>query len=87
MSISLGFNNGILERVGIADAHPRYGVSWDEWSEERQRQRALSIGTWITKLGFPKGSYLWGSVWYGYDSKGGSGSALVTYNKPTTLGI
>lgn len=85
--ISLGFNQGVLTHVQLSDGHPRYGATWAEWSEGSERQRASSIGAWLTNMGFPAGTYTWGTVWYGYDSKGGTGSALVTYSRNGQDGV
>lgn len=77
VAISLGFNLGTLGMIGLADAHDKFGTSWSEWSEDKERARASSIGSWLTKRGIGAGNYSWGSVWVGYDPKGGGGSATV----------
>lgn len=77
VGISLGFNSGKLEQVSLSDHHTRYGSGWESWSEQNEVMRAESIGNWLSRKGFPSGSYSWGMVWSGYDSKGGFGSAVV----------
>lgn len=79
VGISLAFNRGAHECLSLADAHPQYGTGWNDWSEDKERRRGLSIGTWLAKRGFPAGNYPWGEVWAGNDAKGGSGSAGVRY--------
>jgi hypothetical protein len=79
--VSLAFNRGVLEEISLADASPRYGANWNDWSEERERARAASIGAWLSARGFPAGSYSWGQVWWGYDAKGGGGSAAVRFTR------
>jgi hypothetical protein len=79
VGISLGFNSGVLQFVRLADANAKYGAGWSEWSEEKERLRAASIGSWLVSKGYPVGTYSWGAVWAGYDAKGNSGSASVQY--------
>jgi hypothetical protein len=78
---SLAFNRGVLEEISLADANSKYGASWNDWSEERERARAASIGAWLNTRGFPAGNYSWGQVWWGYDAKGGGGSAVVRFTR------
>jgi hypothetical protein len=81
VAVSLAFNRGVLEEISLADANFRYGARWSDWSEEFQRARAASIGTWLRARGFPAGTYSWGQVWWGYDAKGGGGSAAVRFTR------
>lgn len=79
VAISLGFNRGTLEQISLSDANPKYGTSWDDWSEKQEQLRANAMGRWLTDRGYAAGSYSWGSVWAAYDAKSGSGSAGVRY--------
>ena len=79
VGIGLGFNSGVLESVTLTDAHTKYGAGWNEWSEEKERLRVASIGSWLASKGYTVGTFSWGSVWFGYDAKGGLGSASVQY--------
>lgn len=79
VGIALGFNSGVLESVTLTDAHTKHGTGWNEWSEEKERFRAASIGSWLGSKGYPVGTFSWGSIWAGCDSKGGFGSASVQY--------
>jgi hypothetical protein len=85
VAMSLGFNSGLLERVTLTNADVTFGGSWNEWSEEKERLRAASIGAWLRSKGFAAGTYSWGSVWAGFDAKGGSGSASVEYAAQPTV--
>ena len=88
VSISLGFNDGALQFVILTDAHTKYGAGWSEWSDEKERLRVSSIGGWLARMGYPVGTYSWGSISAGYDAKGGAGSASVRYApNPTTQAI
>jgi hypothetical protein len=75
VAISLAFNAGVLELIDLSDASPRFGTNWDEWSEEKERARAVSIGNWLRKQGFSAE----GQVWSGYDAKSGCGGATVRF--------
>jgi hypothetical protein len=77
--VSLAFNNDNLEVINLADTHARFGKSWADWSEEKARLRAISIGAWLNSKGFTARTYPWGSVWVGYDAKSASGSAVVRF--------
>ena len=79
VSVSLGFRDGHLAVLELFDANKKYGRTWDDWSEEKERSRAQSIGGWLARRGFQQGKYEWGDVWFGFDPKGGSGSAGVRY--------
>ena len=78
---SLGFWHGQLEAISLSDTDPTFGANWDDWSEAKEKRRAESIGSWLTGKGLPPGPYGWGSVWCGYDSRGGGGSATIRLNK------
>jgi hypothetical protein len=77
VGIALGFNLGKLEQVTLSDTHNKFGSGWDDWSEQKETLRAKSIGDWLSRKGFPSGSYAWGVVWCGYDPRGGFGAAFV----------
>lgn len=79
VGLSLGFNCGRLERITLTDANPKFGTSWNDWSEKQEHFRAEKIGHWLTGKGYPPGSYSWGAVWASYDVKGGFGSAGVRF--------
>jgi len=79
VGIALGFNGGTLEQISLSDVDPKFGTGWSEWSEEKEKQRAESIGNWLTGKGYRTGAYEWGGVWAGFDPKGGFGTATVRY--------
>lgn len=79
VGIALGFNGGQLEKISLSDVDPKFGTGWSEWSEEKERQRAESIGNWLIGKGYQAGAYEWGSVWADFDPKGGFGTATVRY--------
>src|ERR1043165_5455815 len=77
VAISLGFEGSRLAQIGVLDGNEVFGRGWDGWSEENERLRAESIGSWLAAQGFPSGKYSWGEGWSGLDPKGGFGSAGV----------
>ncbi len=79
VSITLGFEGSRLSQLELLDGNPKFGIGWDNWSEQNEKLRADSIGGWLTAQGFPSGRYTWGEVWSGYDPRGGFGSAGVRF--------
>lgn len=77
VGIALGFHAGRLEQISLSDANPGFGDSWPSFSERQEHLRAKSIGNWLARKGLSLGTYSWGSVWAGYDPKGGLGSAVI----------
>lgn len=69
-------NGGILSL--FAD-HPRFGKSWDDWSEQKERSRMAWLAEFLKVCGSPVGSYPWGKVEVLHDKKGGQGLAIVSY--------
>ena len=66
--------------MSFAASNPElYGANWSEWSEQKEQLRARETEAFLQHLGYPQGEYDWGSVWAGYDSKGGSGRATIKY--------
>lgn len=77
IAISLAFCESLFRELHVSDASPRFGSGWNDWSEEKERQRATSSMEWLRSLGFQAGRYSWGEVWGAYDPKGGFGLAGV----------
>ena len=77
---SLCFHKGIIESFNADIKSPElYGASWNDWSEEKEIDRAKDTQIWLRSVGCKIGKYPWGKVWAGYDSKGGSSKAGVRY--------
>ncbi len=79
VAICLGFVGGKIEEVAIVDAHDRFAQTRADWSEEKEKARAFSIGAWLQSKGHVAGNFPWGSIWVGYDAKGGGGEAVIRY--------
>jgi hypothetical protein len=65
---------------GLADPE-KYGSSWEDATEAKERQCAEDTEKWLAHLGVPSGEYSWGTVWTGFDMKGFSGGGLVRYSE------
>ena len=77
ISTVLTFNGGLLEEITFDDMNPQFGTGWSEWSKEKELSRAISIEGWLKSKGFAVGKHALGSIWAGFDDKGGHGSARV----------
>jgi len=78
-------------RLWIVD--PRYGTSWDDWSEEKELAHRDAHDAWLVeKLGpgerarAPGGMELgyslpWGDVWSTYDPRSGGSSIGVRFRR------
>lgn len=74
------FKGEVLESVHVAVIDARFGTGWDDWSQEKEMQRKAANDEWLLSHGLTPGTkYGWGSVWSGFDPKGGSSSAVIRY--------
>jgi hypothetical protein len=79
ISTVLRFSAGFLDMSTFADLNPKFGTRWSEWSPEKELSRANSIQSWLKSKGFAVGAQSWGSIWAGFDEKGGRGSGRVRF--------
>lgn len=79
--VALCFFGSQLETISLALTDSKYGTGWNDWSEEKERQRAKDTSKLLEKFGFHDGNYGWGCIWSGFEPKGGSGSTVITYKK------
>lgn len=78
--LAVFFKSEVLESVRITVTDPRFGTGWDDWSQEKEMQRKSANDQWLLAHGLTPGKqYAWGSVWSGFDPKGGSSSAVIRY--------
>lgn len=78
--ISICFYKGKCDSISLALYNPeKYGAGWDDWSEEKEKACAKDTENWLAKIGYPTGNYSWGTIWAGYDPKGGLGHAGVRF--------
>ena len=84
--MSLCFLRGQLWGLSVAAVDSRFGATWSEWSEQKERVRTVATREWLERLGYPSGQYQWGEVWAEYDSKGAFGGGGVRYNGVSETG-
>jgi hypothetical protein len=78
--LAVFFKGEVLESVHIAVIDSRFGAGWDDWSVEKETQRKEANDRWLLAHGLTPGEkYAWGSVWSGFDPKGGFSSVVICY--------
>lgn len=79
--LRLYFRDQRLDAVSIVASDGRFGVSWDDWSEEKELARKRFHDEWLadhrvaTNVDFP-----WGQVSSNYDAKSGFSSIHLRYS-------
>ena len=78
LGVQMCFHNHKLHSVKLAlTDKTKYGSSWSDWSESKEKQCAVDTESWLNTLGSTPGTYGWGSIWAGYDPKAATGYALI----------
>ncbi len=77
--IVLQFHSQKLKRVTLADAHPRFGTSWDDVTEEKLIHRKAEHDKWLKVWNLLSGSYSWGSVANSIDPHNNTSSLIFSY--------
>jgi hypothetical protein len=97
--VDLVFDGERLDCYSMWLADPRYGTSWDDWSEEKQLAQRDAHGAWLVKsLGpgerkpSPQGPELsytfpWGDVLSTFDARGGSSRIGVRFRRRPLLPV
>lgn len=81
VALALFFKAEVLESVRIVLTDQKFGTSWADWSEHKEMGRKAATDQWLLAHGLTPGKkYGWGSVWCGFDSKGGFSSAVIRYS-------
>tara|TARA_R110001592_G_C12624293_1_gene698379 strand:- start:80 stop:484 length:405 start_codon:yes stop_codon:yes gene_type:complete len=83
VNVVFGFSflNGSLRDINVSLSNPElYGDNWDDFSEKKEKLRAKLTEEWLSQLGYKVGKFPWGSIWAGYEGKGGFGHAVIQYN-------
>ena len=77
---SLCFFQSKIQVLNISVANPdKYGSSWNDFSEAKEKLRAKDTEEWLFNIGYKVGKFSWGEIWAGYDPKAGSGHAVIRY--------
>jgi hypothetical protein len=78
--VVLWFHGQRLTMVSLMDPDPRFGTSWEDCSLEKEMARKVSHDAWLSRTLPLDRDVSWGSVWSGYDEKGGFSDIVVKYN-------
>ena len=91
LGVQLHFEGDRLYGYSVSLADPRYGTSWDDYTEEKQIAKRDAHDAWLvaslgqgTREPSPRGPELryalpWGDVWSTFDARGGSTSIGVRF--------
>jgi hypothetical protein len=77
--VVLWFRGQQLTMVSLMDPDDRFGTSWAEHSLEKEMARKASHDAWLSRVLGPHCKFSWGSVWSGYDERGGFSDIVVKY--------
>jgi hypothetical protein len=90
-AVDLTFEAERLESYSLALIDARYGTSWEDWSDEKQRALRKAHDAWLVRcLGRGKRrasgrgkelfyAFAWGEAWSSFDPKGGSSAIGVRF--------
>jgi hypothetical protein len=84
---SVYFTDGLLTSVSLTWVNPETegGSGWEDFSFERERSIAKEDAAWLSSflpdVGSATSTYWfdWGTVWSGFDERGGFSSIVVRY--------
>lgn len=80
IALSLCFFGQDLESVSLAVVDANFdGASWGDWTPATEQARAEATEQWLETLGYPLGTYGWGTVYAGTDPKTGDSSGGVRF--------
>ncbi len=84
VAADLSFEGEALRAVSVALVDERFGTSWDDWSEKKERARQAAHVKWLRKVldgAGPRWTLPWGEVESSFDPKGGGSSIAFFYGK------
>jgi hypothetical protein len=65
--------------VDFCHSDPRFGSSWDDHSLAKEMDRKASHEKLLSACLGSKRTFPWGSVWSGYDERGGGSAIIIRY--------
>ena len=81
--VVLHFDGERLASLDLLHGAARFGTSWAEWTQERERARQAFHEQWLAvELGLRCGPYRWGEVTSYYDPSGGTSLLSISYHGP-----
>jgi hypothetical protein len=83
-AITLQFHGQALLFIHIVDASPEFGLSWESWSEEKERARRTAHDRWLTSSGIKPGKYPWGELASVHDDRESLSSIFLDYRVTRT---
>jgi len=81
LATGLCFCQGVLVTVNLRVAAGDEIHGWDQWDETEERACVRRTGRWLRSLGCKPGNYRWCEILLGYDSRSGSGGAVVRFHQ------
>lgn len=79
VKVSVSYVESVGGYLTFFAGHTKFGTSWDDWTEQKERARVAWLAEFLKHCGTPVGSYAWGNVEAIYDSKGAQGIAIISY--------
>ena len=74
------FQGERLESISLYMNDPKFGTSWEDWSEKKELERKQAGDDWLKKNGLKAGkNYGWGSLWSDYSPQDGSSNIVIRY--------
>ncbi len=78
--VILRFVMGRLVLVELFQVDTHSKASWDEWSDDEEKQRKATHDAWLEgMLGAPPYAYDWGKITSAHDPHGGYSSIIIKY--------
>jgi hypothetical protein len=87
-AVSVFFEGEALSMIQLVANDPRFGTTWSDWSEAKEKARHVAHRRWLARqLGAakvrpdPNGEqrFPWGKVWAGYDPRASDSSIVINY--------
>lgn len=82
--MSLCFFQQALDSIILSVVDEKFGTSWADWNESKQRARTEATRQWLATVGYPVGTYSWGIVWAEYDPRSGGGHGGIRFKRNAT---
>jgi hypothetical protein len=80
LGVIVFFKGKDLESIHLSINDPKFGTSWEDWSEAKELERKQANDRWLKSNGLlPGKTYSWGSVWSDYSPKTGHSLIVIDY--------
>lgn len=81
LAAGLCFYRGDLVTMSLRVGDAGSGADgWESWTEAEERECVRRTGKWLRTLGCKPGNYRWCEISLSYDSRSGSGGAMVRFH-------